>query len=414
MRTECVAADREKVLGQLMAGFKRDEALSLSQLAELEAQLNPDELRICGDTLVVLKTGSLFSEKKILQAYNALLDGLRRMPTSLSLQQVRDFMLRAAPSALSDLMHQDALNPMIELLYDTLKRESALNIWHHFEYLKFLVGHQRFAEARKLAVPLVNLSPRLLGLREQVEIIAQKTQDRQLIDYLIEPPARIGRPYVKIDLTAKEVYIMKEKLSVLRKALLGDTPVQVIERHLAEVIGKMESDGPLNSNLKELYYIWAIVEGRKGNYFESLQMFRSLVEMDPCSLAFRQSVDLEMDNICNHFTEQAEKNTLKVDLEKAYEVLREIGHVSYRLLAQVGIAEVKSGHLEKAKQKMHHLVSLNPFDSDYVGAAQMVAEAAKDSNWIGELNRMMTRISEERPWDLGLQMKLDESEMAVA
>ncbi|MBK7845870.1 MAG: hypothetical protein IPJ71_19720 [Bdellovibrionales bacterium] len=136
-------------------GFKRDVALSLSQLAELEAQLNPDESRICGDTLVVLKTGSLFSDGKIVQAYNALLDGLRRMPTSLSLQQVRDFMLRAAPSALSDLMHQDALNPMIELLYDILKRESALHIWHQVEYLKFLVGYQRFAEAGKLALPLV-------------------------------------------------------------------------------------------------------------------------------------------------------------------------------------------------------------------------------------------------------------------
>lgn len=414
MRKEIVTADREKVLGQLMAGFKRDETLSLSQLGELEAHLNSDEEGICGDTLVVLKTMSFFSNGKIVQAYSALLNGLHRMPTSLSLQQTRDFMLRAAPPALLDLMHQDPLNPMIEFLYDILKRESALSIWHQVEYLKFLVGHQRFVEAGKLAVPLVILSPRILGLRDQVEIIAQKTNNQQLMDYLVEPPLRIGRPYVKTDLAARDVYVLKEKLSVLRKALIGDTPVQVIERQLAEVIGKMESGDPLNSNLKDLYYIWAIVEGRKGNYFESLQMFRSLVEMDPCCLAFRQSLDTEMDMTCKHFAEQAEKNILKVDLEKAYEVLREIGHVGPLLLAHVGIAEVKSGHHEKAKQRMHHLVSLNPFDSNYLGAAQMVAEAAKDSIWIGELNRMMKRISDERPWDLELQMQLDQSENSAA
>lgn len=414
MKTEYVTTEREKILGQLMAGFKREEALGLNQLAELEAQLIPEESKVSGDTLVVLKTRSLFGSGKFVQAYNVLLDGLRRMPTSISLQYERSSILPAAQNALSDLMHQDPLNPMNELLYDILRRESAAHIWHQVEYLKFLVGHQRFAEAAKLAIPLVALSPGLLGLRDQVEIIAQKTQHQQLINYLMESPVRIGRPIEAITLSAKDAYVMKEKLVVLRNALRGDAPIHVIEKHLAEVIGKIGPETTLNSNLKEFYYIWAIVEERKENYFDSLQMFRSLVEMDPCNLNYRQSMDTELGHVCNHFAEQSEKGNLKVDLIKAYEVLREIGHVSYPLLAQVAIAEVKAGQVEKAKQKMYHLVALNPLDSDYVGAAQKVAEAANDSVWLGDLHRMMNRISEERPWDLELQMKLDQNEKVAA
>ncbi|NJM10115.1 MAG: hypothetical protein HC883_04325 [Bdellovibrionaceae bacterium] len=123
MKMDLVHNSREKVLGQLMAGFKREEALSLEQLNELEEQLSPEEAKVCADSLAILRTRSLFVAGKFVQAYHILVDGLRRVPHSLSLQNERTTFLGAAQEALSDLMHQDPMNPVIEMFYEILKKK---------------------------------------------------------------------------------------------------------------------------------------------------------------------------------------------------------------------------------------------------------------------------------------------------
>ncbi|NJM10117.1 MAG: hypothetical protein HC883_04335 [Bdellovibrionaceae bacterium] len=96
-----------------------------------------------------------------------------------------------------------------------------------------------------------------------------------------------------------------------------------------------------------------------------------------------------------------------MDLVGAYPVLREIGYVSYLLLTQVCLAEVKKGLNSQAKEKMMYLVALNPYDTDYIGAAQKVADAMQDEVWSAELRRCMVRVREEHPWDLELQMTME-------
>lgn len=410
MKTDLISTERVKTIGHLLEQYKRREMLSMHHLTELESHLNPDELEISADTLVILKARSLCNADKLVQGYHVMLEGLKKMPTSLSLQYERRSMMAAAQTGLSDLMHQDPLHPMIEPLYDLLRRDSGLLVAHQFQYLKFLVGYQRFAEAAKLAVPLVALYPVQLQLREQVEIIAQKTQQEVLLQYLMQPAVRMGVSFEAIPMSTMEAYNLSERLVILRDAISESVPIHVTEKYLAEVIGEVNFDSTLNSNLKEFYYVWAIVEESKKNYLNSILMLRSLIELDPCQLNFRNMMDQVMRSACGHLSEQAEKGALTLDLMEVYEVLRELGHVSYALLTHVAIAEVKAGQIEKAKQKMNSLIALNPLDSVYLGAAQKVAEAAMDSLWLGDLHRMMARIAEERPWDLELQVNLEHLE----
>ncbi|NJM10116.1 MAG: hypothetical protein HC883_04330 [Bdellovibrionaceae bacterium] len=176
------------------------------------------------------------------------------------------------------------------------------------EYLKFLIGHQRFADAARLAVPLAVLNPSLLSLRDQIEKIATKAPHPILHSFLLSVPSRIGRPYITTELAVADAFVLKDKLGSLRKAVgANELPVHIIDKQLREIIGDLGDDRPLDTNLKEFYYLQAIVEERKENYFESLLLFRSLVEMDPCNLAFRRSMDTEMNYVCNNFKELAEK-----------------------------------------------------------------------------------------------------------
>jgi tetratricopeptide (TPR) repeat protein len=411
MKGELVSNEREKLISQLMAGFKREETLNINQLNELEEQLSSEEAKVSVDTLAILRTRTLFATGKFVQAYNVLADGLRRAPQSLSLQLERAGFLGLAQNVLADQMHQDPMNPMIELLYEILRRESAILASHQVEYLKFLVGHQRYAEAARLAVPLVALCPSLLNLREQVELIAAKAPRPLLNLYLLTQPARIRRQCETKELSAKEIILLKEKLSSLRQAMNGEVPVHIIDKQLREVIGVLSEDKPLITNYKDFYYLQAIIEERKENYFEALMLFRALVEMDPCSLEYRRSMEIEANHVNMHFIEQDKKGTLKVDLVSAYPLLREMGHVSYTLLTEVCLAEVKKDLKAQAKEKMMYLVALNPMDSDYVEAAQKVAEAMKDELWEAELLRLLQRIREELPWAIELQMKIDSKEM---
>jgi len=217
----------------------------------------------------------------------------------------------------------------------------------------------------------------------------------------------MGRPYYTKELTVVEAFVLRNKLSSLRNAVGNEAPVHVLDKQLREIIGDLSSEQPLDTNLKEFYYLQAIVEERKENYYESMLLFRSLVELDPCNLAFRRSLETEVSQVCTHFLEQADKGALKVDLVGAYPVLRELGHIPYRLLTHVCLAEVQKGLKAQAKEKMMHLVALNPFDTDYIGAAQKVAEALQDDSWSADLLRCMLRVRDEHPWDLELQITIE-------
>jgi tetratricopeptide (TPR) repeat protein len=413
MKKELISYEKEKLIGQLMAGFKREEALNISQLNALEEQLSPDEAKVSVDTLAILRTRAFFGVGKFVQAYNVLVDGLRRAPQSISLQLERASFLGSAQEVLADQMHQDPMNPMVELLYEILRKESGVHAGHQVEFLKFLVGQQRYAEAARLAVPLVALYPAMLNLREQVEQIAIKAPHPVLNSYLINAPSKLGRSFETREISAREILVLKEKLLLIRQSMRNETPIHAIEKQLREVIGDLDDVKPLNTNLKEFYYIQAIIEERKENYFGALMLFRTLVEMDPCSLEYRRSMEVEINHVSTNLVTQAKKETLKVDLVGAYPVLREIGHVNYTLLTEVCLAEVKKDSKEQAKEKMRHLVALNPFDSDYIEAAQKVAEALKDELWEAELSRLLQRIRDELPWAIELQIRTEPIEKAA-
>jgi len=414
MKKDFVYLGREKVLGQLMAGFKREETLNLNQLRELEEQLSAEELKICADTLAVMRVRALFESGKYVQALHVLTNGLRACPLSLSLQAERNKVLPAAQSALLDLMHQDPLNPVIESLYEILKKEAAVHVWHQTDFLKLLVGQERFVEAARLAVPLVALQPSLLNLREQVEQICARAPHPLLNSFLLSDAVKVGRQVFTSEISPDKAFVLVEKRASVWKAVIEEVPVHLIERQLREVIGELSVDSALDTHLKDFYYVQAILEERKENFFEALMLFRSLVEMDPCNLFFRRSLETEMGKVCESFVEQAQKGTLKVDLVKAYPVLCEIGFVRYELLTQVCLAEVRQGLTAEAKEKMMYLVALNPHDSDYLEEALLVAEASQDEAWQGELLLCLQRIREERPWDLKLQLKNNPAEPAAA
>lgn len=94
---------------------------------------------------------------------------------------------------------------------------------------------------------------------------------------------------------------------------------------------------------------------------------------DQGSFHHRRALDVEIRRFCQTVENKAEKNELRIDLKRAYSVLREIGIVPYTRLKQVCVSEVAAGQVETAKEKMDILMKLNPYDSDYIMAALNVA-----------------------------------------
>ncbi|MCC7404592.1 MAG: hypothetical protein IT288_09370 [Bdellovibrionales bacterium] len=375
MRSDLTEFERERLVGQLMADFRQNKEFNLKEVAELEAQLTPAERAVCGDSLVALRTRAFCSSGKYGQAYKVLSEGLRQFPHSLGLANERGYFLGHIAEKLTEVLHQDPLNPVVEVLYKILAENSVLSIDNQVAYLEHLVGHERFAEAARLAVPLVVLYPNVFGLRENIEVIAQKVPRTEFGDYLRASSVRLGRPFETREVTEEMFEQMKLKYPLIREAISDKaTPVHVIEKMLREVIGNLDKETVLNTELKDYYYMQAIMEERKGNYFEALILFRTLVEMDPCNLNFRRSMEVELEYFCSELEKQIQADNLKVNLVEIYPILLELGRVPWSLLAHVCLEEARRGMKESAQRKLDLLLALNPHDVDYQKAAERLRE----------------------------------------
>jgi hypothetical protein len=400
--------DRGRSLQHLLANYNRDENLSLEHLDQLEAQLEGAEARISADTIYAQRSESLRKSGKWLQAYSVLKRGLSRKPNSITLQNERYFLYADIDTALANCLHSDVSLPIIENLYAVLRKEGVLSIPRQVRYLDHLLSHQRISEAVKLALPLTRLVPAALCLRASVEQIVLEVPHPDLLQFLRLQPPQIGSAFATRELSLSDVWVLQDKMIAIQTALRGDVALHLIAKQINEIIGD-DKEQTLNTELKEFYCLKATVDERQGNHFEAMLMFKSLVEMDPANIKFRQKLDYSFALLCQDISAQIERQKLECDIIKLYPVLREIGILPYKIIGGYAMARARQGDSAEAKRSIEDLMSLNDLDADYIGVAQQVAEALNDKQWLSQLNEQMRQVAQSRPWDIELNMEISKS-----
>jgi hypothetical protein len=391
---------RGRVLDQLLANFVGERPLSIAAVEELWGCLSPEESNFSLDTVAVNRVRALLGEGKPVQAYAALLSGLKLQPTNLSLQIERSSCLSACHGHLDHVLSADPQSPLIEVLYQILLREAYLNPLLQGRYCSYLVRMGQFAPAAQLALPLMALYPAMTGLRDTVEEIHQRFPNEMMHRYLQTPVLSLAKPLVKNPLTARRARELTAQFKRLQVQVQGGADQTNFDLQFREVIGEISDISALDLSLKEFYYLKAVADGNYGRHWDSILLLQSLVEADPCNLYYRQSLAVEVSRFSDFVNNQVEKGDLKIDLRRAYQVLREIAIVPFSLLKQVCLSEVALLEKAPAKEKMHQLCALNPFDGDYLLASLDVAIEASDDAWIGSIIETLEKMKLERPWDL--------------
>lgn len=393
---------RGRALDALISSFFREQPLSLDRIEEMWESLSPEEQKISYDTVVMMRMRALLAEGKEYQAYQALIGGLQLNPGNLALQLELDSCLGTCHAKLEQLLCDDPQNPLVEVLYQALLREAHVNPVVQGRYLNTLARQGRFHEAAQLAFPLIALCPGMVGLRDTVETVAAQVPDTKFTKFLASPPAGLARKVVTSVLTPKKTLELKRKFRQVQNEISNESATGAASKILREVLGDFNDLSDLDMAYKDFYYFLAIVTGNNGKNWEAISLLQALVEADPCHLFFRRALEVEFNRFCENTVQRTEKKELKIDLSRAYAVLREIGCVPYSFLRQVCLYEVAAGETVSARMKMDQLMALNPFDGDYLLAALDVAIEAKDQVWMQLLLAKLEELKKDRPWILRL------------
>ena len=391
---------RGRALDQLFSDFLRDRPMSMGAIDEMWECLTPEERCASFDSVAILRMRTFLAEGKPVQAYQTLATALRSHPTNLSLLLERTTCLSNCHEHLDRLFAEDPQSPLIAILYDFLLREAYLNPISQGRYSNYLAHLGKYAEAAKLALPLIALYPAMVGLRDTVEEIVIHLPDATLRSYASASTVSLARHVIKTEIQQRMALELTKQFSKLQEQIQTNVDDPSVNKILHNVLGEFSELSSLDVAFKDFYFLKAIADSGKGRHWDAIMLLQNLVEIDPCNLFFRRSLEIEVHKFTDVVVKNIAKNEQKIDLRRAYPVLREISNVPYILLKEVCLSEVASGNLVSAKTKMDHLCELNPFDSDYVLAALDVAIEAKDHDWMERLQGAMEKLKTERPWDL--------------
>jgi len=347
-----------------------------------------------------MKMRSLLAEGDSFQAYKTFIAALKADPLNLSLQLEYFAVLNALADRFKSLLADMPNSPLIDAYYDILYREAYLNNHLQTLYMSYLINQERYAEALQLALPLIELFPAMLGLRDAVERIATAMPDARLTNFLRTSPRRIGRQTISSKRTPSEVLRLKTTFQTLIEKVHSPEPDSIVPKMLNEILGQFDESSPIDTSLKDIYYLKALYEGNRGKHWAAIELLQSLIEIDQCNLFYRRALQIEVQRFCT----QKEMNA---DPCMAYAALREFAVVPFVMIKTVALAHVKNGETAKANGLMRALVELNSFDNDYLLATLEVAVESKDQKWIEEISSHIMGILKGRPWDLTLRAALE-------
>lgn len=396
MKKDTQFTSPERALVALANDLGRDKPYNLAHVDALQDALGPKAAEASRDTLIVMRLRALLAEGQPVQAYRTLMAALKDSPLNLSLQLEFFGCMNAVSDRFKYMLNEDPHNPLIDIYYEILFREAYLNNELQMQYMSYLVAQNRMAEALKLAVPLIELFPAMLGLRDTVEQIAMHIPHPVLIRYLQQLPARLMRETRRSSPNAVEVLALRKKLLRLQELMSIPIPDPEKDAIFREVLGEVSDTSTLDLTLRDFYFYKAVHDGQQGRHWEAIQLLQSLVESDTCNLYFRRSLEIEVRRFC-------EQKDLKVDARRAHAVLREFANVPYELIKASATAHVKQGDVAEGRRLMESLLKLNPMDNDYLLAALEVAMESTDQEWIESLHQRISSIAAERPWDLKLR-----------
>lgn len=391
-----------RALDVLMNDFTRDRGMSQESIDRISEVLSPGEREASTESIAILRSKAFVEAGKPVQSYRSLVKALARYPTSISLQLERTDCLQACHVALGFLLSDDPLSPIIDDLYQILLAESYMGPTTQAQYLKYLLAQGRIEKAVRLARCLVVLYPAINSLRESVEEILVQADDSVLAEYAHRSPVRFAPSVVRTTPSPQRARELLEACKRLQSQVLGSSEGDDPGNLLREIIGDDQALELVDLTLKEFYYLKAVYDGNHGRHWDAIKLLQILVEIDPCSLHFARSLEIEIRRLSNSVEDTAKSGDAKFDCIGAYPVLKEISVLPFFFLKQVCLAEVRQGRLIEARAKMDELCRLNPFDADYLMASIDVALESRDHGWLDILMLRIDSLKSDRPWILNL------------
>ncbi len=395
---------RGRALGSLFSNFLNKRPLCLADVSEMWESLTPEERSSSYDTVTQMRVRTLIGEGKPIQAYSLLVSGLRVDPLNLSLQLELNSVTIACAHRLEFLLSADPQNQEVRILYEILQKEASLSVPLQGKYMAALVNQGLCDEALPIAKSLVELFPAMVGLGDAVEALAIRLPDPTLLRFIAKQPTPPSRDRIRSEMTPARAHELKGRFFRLQELVQGESESPEAEKMLNEILGVWSDTCAIDVSLKEFYYLRAGYLSRHGGNWDALSILQSLVAIDPCSLHFRHALELEVSQITEIVLKKCDNADCKIDLIQVYEVLIQLGLLSYKFLTRVCIAEVNAGAISEAKRKMQLLVALNSYDHDYLYSALEVAVETKDEAWQKEILDSVKLLSQQRPWDPGLAM----------
>ncbi len=176
-----------------------------------------------------------------------------------------------------------------------------------------------------LAIPLVELMPGLIGLRDNVQLISTHVPNPKLLRFAESEPVTISRKITKSKLTTSKILELTEKFETLQTAMqAGEYDQRKISTILHEVLGDMVESIHLDWSYKDFYYLKAVFDGESGRHIQAIELLSSLVELDPCNMPLRHSLMLEINRLCGVAVKFDERANFLLDLTRIYALVREL------------------------------------------------------------------------------------------
>ncbi len=394
-----IESPKEIFLDQLLSQEDKTHSNCLETISKIKECLSSKEFENSFDTLSVMKMRALLDGEKPVEAYEAIMEGLTIDPFNLTLHLQRNVCLSECHKYLVKIFSTDSHNPKIDQVYNLLLKEGYVSPKDQNNFLAFLIEHQRYSEAIDLAIPISQLYPGFVGLRERIKTLLKYQGNEILRSYVEAEPLRISDPSFRSQMDLEKTRDLIGKFATLQLNIIIDADETLIQRLFVETLGDADELPALDLVYKDLYFAKALFDEDKGRHWQAIVLLQKLVESDTCNLHFRNALSASVQNFCESIEGKSSEQLKSIDLQRIYPILKQIGFVTYRFLERVCLQEVRSGHTAKAKEKMSYLCSLNPYDLDYLRSALDVATEALDFDWFDQLNDYLKSLKRDRPWD---------------
>lgn len=394
---------KEQAISELCFSLKRNKPFKLNSIEELESSLSPSEILRSFDSISLMKLKSFVAEGNYSQAYIEIRSSLEKDPHNICLQlELKDVLFHIHQHT-ENLLHENPSEPSVEKYFDILKFESFTGPEISILFLKHLILNRKFVEAFEMAKPLISLYPSHKSLRHNVELLVQHFQHPKLLVYLkgLSECEEVIE-YSKKLRTNGEIYELSNAFRKIRNQLDNSETIHKAESLLNEIIGNWPQSKGMDLNLKDFYFLKAVLESKKGNHLEAVFCLQLLTEMDPANIYFQNYLDACTQEAIQTTTELAKKGEFLETLCEFYNYYRKYGMTHYPLIQEVAKQHIKEGRFEIALNLMNELLSLNPVDNDYLIANWEVALFANNKEWSDRIYLCMRETFKMRPWDVKL------------